>query len=376
MRSEKPVLEERWSFGGAVTAVTSGAGAFLPGGLLADAQKAVADGWWRPPSDQPHGVFVPRLEDVTAVDDRGVTYALRSAGLSTSSDHPDRETWPQALRVRLDPVPAQETGWIEFRGRDGTTARLLPSARMAARVGPSVPVEADPAERELLRHARTLLLWSQSSLDAETLGPLVRRSRSEILGQAASLRRSGELDPASEVPGQIAAFCDALLQQRVSDGLQVGWATMLAGAGRRDGPVWSLDLAVALLSIEEVTLRLDALVSAADCWRLYLRAAPGWYRYGEPDEDGGRSVREVSVIAEDDHGGAYISELGGDRHLRRRARERLDHEEQVLRFRPRLVPLAGALHLTFRGAAEEILVSLDLGLRPAPIGARAATANG
>ena len=175
-------------------------------------------------------------------------------------------------------------------------------------------------------------------------GPPVRRSRSEILGQAASLRRSGELDPASEVPGQIAAFCDALLQQRVSDGLQVGWATMLAGAGRRDGPVWSLDLAVALLSIEEVTLRLDALVSAADCWRLYLRAAPGWYSYGEPDEDGGRSVREVSVSAEDDHGGAYISELGGDRHLRRRARERIDHEEQVLRFRPRLDPLAGALH--------------------------------
>lgn len=104
------------------------------------------------------------------------------------------------------------------------------------------------------------------------------------------------------------------------------------------------------------------LVSAADCWRVHLRAAPGWHRYGEPDEDGGRSVREVvSVSAEDDLGGTYISQLGGSRHIRRRGRERLDHEEQVLRFHPRRDPLAGVLHLTFRGAAEEILIGLDLG---------------
>lgn len=203
-----------------------------------------------------------------------MTYALRSAGMSANSDHSHREAWPQALRVRLDPVPARETGWIEFRGRDGTTARLLPSARRAARVGWPVPVAAAPAERELLRHTQTLLFWSQSSLDAETLGPLVRRSRSEILERAASLRQLGELDPASEVPGQIAALCDALLEQHVSDGIPVGWAAMLAAAGCRDGPVWALDLAADLPPIEEVTLRLDTLASGADCWRLYLQAEP------------------------------------------------------------------------------------------------------
>jgi hypothetical protein len=37
------MLGERRSFGGAVTAVTSGAAAFLPGVLLADAQKAVVE---------------------------------------------------------------------------------------------------------------------------------------------------------------------------------------------------------------------------------------------------------------------------------------------------------------------------------------------
>lgn len=55
------MLNERWSFSGAATAVTSGAGAFLPGGLLADAQKATVDGWWGPPSDQPHRLLVPVL---------------------------------------------------------------------------------------------------------------------------------------------------------------------------------------------------------------------------------------------------------------------------------------------------------------------------
>jgi hypothetical protein len=356
------VLDERWSFGGAVTAVTSGAAAFLPAQALADAEKAVADGWWRPPGGQPHGLLVPGLTDVTVIDDRAVTYSLRSAGMSTSSDHPDREAWPQALQVRLDPVPARETGWIEFRGRDGTTARLLPSARRPARVSLPALVESGPAERELLRHARPLLSWSQSSLDAETLGPLVRRSRSEILERAASLRRSGALDPASQVPGQIAALCDALLEQRNTDGLPAGWAAMLAAARRRDGPVWSLDYGVALPPIEEVTLRLDTLASAAGSWRLYLRAAPGWHKYGEPDENGSRSVREVvSVSAVDDRGGAYISALGGNRHIRRGGRERRDHEEHLLRFQPRLDPLAAALHLTFRGTAEEVLVSLDLG---------------
>jgi hypothetical protein len=114
--------------------------------------------------------------------------------------------------------------------------------------------------------------------------------------------------------------------------------------------------------IEEVTLRLDTLVSAPDSWRLYLRAAPDWYKHGEPDEDGGQSVREiVSVSAEDDRGAAYISRLGGNRHIRRRGRVRRDHEEHCLCFQPRLDPLAGALHLTVRGAAEEVLVTLDLG---------------
>jgi hypothetical protein len=42
-------------------------------------------------------------------------------------------------------------------------------------------------------------------------------------------------------------------------------------------------------------------------------------------------------------------------------REPRDHEERVLRFLPRLDPLARTLDLTFRGVDEEVRVSLDLG---------------
>jgi hypothetical protein len=181
--------------GGSVTAVASGAASFLPGPLLVDAQTAVVDGWWRPPGGQRRGLFVPRLEDVTAVDEQGVTYALRPAEMSTSSDHPDREAWPQALRVRLDPVPARETGWVEFCGRDGTTARLLPSPRRAARVGLPVPVAAGPAERELLRHTRLCSsgpspAWTPKHWDLSCAGAAQRSStRRPACGGRASLTR-------------------------------------------------------------------------------------------------------------------------------------------------------------------------------------------
>jgi hypothetical protein len=62
------------SFGGPFAAVTSGEGAYLPGVLLADAQQAVADGWWHPAGPRINGLIVPALRDMTAVDDGEVTY--------------------------------------------------------------------------------------------------------------------------------------------------------------------------------------------------------------------------------------------------------------------------------------------------------------
>jgi hypothetical protein len=102
-----------------------------------------------------------------------------------------------------------------------------------------------------------------------------------------------------------------------------------------------------------VAVRVDILVSVSDGWRLYLRATPGRRNDGE---DSHRLGSPVSVHAEDDRAGMYLSTFGGSSGDR-------GTEEFALRFLPRLDPLARTLRLTCRGASEEVVV--DLGLVPA-----------
>jgi hypothetical protein len=133
--------------------------------------------------------------------------------------------------------------------------------------------------------------------------------------------------------------------------LPAGWSGPLAPAARRDGPRRHLDLGGALPPIAGVTVRADSLFSWPGSWKLYLRAGPGWWKYA-----GDRSHKwsPISVTAEDDRGGRYVSSFGGStRHQ--------DHEELVLQFLPGLDPLALGLTLTFRGAREEVSVALGLG---------------
>jgi hypothetical protein len=117
----------------------------------------------------------------------------------------------------------------------------------------------------------------------------------------------------------------------------------------------------ALQSIDGVTVQADSLICWPDGWRLYLRATPTWWRYSE---DGGRKWSPVTVHADDDRGGTYLSTFGGStrypggNELGHEAA--VSHEELALRFLPRLDPLARALTLAFRGADEEVLVDLRL----------------
>jgi hypothetical protein len=125
---------------------------------------------------------------------------------------------------------------------------------------------------------------------------------------------------------------------------------MLAAAERRDGPRYHLDLGASLPPVDGVTVLIDSLFSTHDGWRLYLRAAPGWWKYSG-DRD--RKWAVLSVSPEDDRGGSYISTFGG-------STGHQDHEEVTLRFLPRLDPAARALKLTVRGATEEVPVTIGL----------------
>jgi hypothetical protein len=61
----------------------------------------------------------------------------------------------------------------------------------------------------------------------------------------------------------------------------------------------------------------------------------------------------MTVFAEDDLGGLYISEFGG-------SRGRPGYEELKLTFRPRLAPEASLLTLTFASETEHVTAEIPL----------------
>ena len=174
---------ERWSFGGAAALQTS-AGVLVPEILIAGAEQAVlygsltlsGNGQLTPRAAgrrvaAPGALLarlVPRrnsaatrqyiaehevasarmrglLGSTTIVDDRGAQYALRVGGGSGKRGAPD-----SSVHLVVDPVPGREAEWIELRGQDGTTARLLPSPRAAARIGQPGPVRVAAARRAVM----------------------------------------------------------------------------------------------------------------------------------------------------------------------------------------------------------------------------------
>jgi len=174
---------ERWSFGGAA-ALQTPAGVLVPEILIAGAEQAVlygsltlsGNGQLTAPAARrrvaaPGALLarlVPRrnsaatrqyiaehevasarmrglLGSTTIVDDRGAQYALRVGGGSGKRGAPD-----SSVHLVVDPVPGREAEWIELRGQDGTTARLLPSPRAAARIGQPGPVRVAAARRAVM----------------------------------------------------------------------------------------------------------------------------------------------------------------------------------------------------------------------------------
>jgi len=377
--------EDRWSFGGG-TAIETSVGVLLPEALVVGAGHAVLDaslmpsGNGEPAITRPRRLLVPgmpfarlvprraraarrahrrradaavaamrslaRPDDVAVIDDQGAPYALHPSEMSGKHGPSGETAGPMSVRLRLDPDPGREIRWIELRSQDRAATRLLRSTRPAMRVGQLTPMTVSPAERELSDQAFWLM-----ELHVSNVGEHVLRQRcSAALTRVGEIQRSGELDPASELPDQLRQLCAVLTEHRPTDGLPRSWSGILDAARRADGPPHHLDICASLAPIDGVAVQVDVLISMSDSWRLYLRARPGWWNYSE---DGHRKWNPVSVHAEDDRGGNYLSTFGGSTGHR-------GHEELALRFLPRLDPLAGALKLTCRGASQEVVVHLGL----------------
>ena len=354
----------RWSFGGAA-AIATAAGRLFPGGLVAGPGRAVLDASVmpsdetlhlpvRPPGDKSAqrarrvatGNALSALQaaltgSVGLTDDQGMTYALRAAG--TISIGP--EGGLVSLHLEVDPVPARERLWLELRGQEGSVARLLPSARPHARVGRLTPVTDSPAVRELSNLALMLISLRLTAQDDD-----VEQQCSQALARAAEIQRSGELGAAGDLPGQLAQLCAFLTGQGPADGLPREWSSMINATNSTDGPQQHLDIAAGLPDVDGIWVRVDSLVSEPEIWKLYLRTGRGWWTYST---DRNRRWAAMTVHAEDDLGGIYLSQFDG-------SSSHGDHEELTLRLLPRLNPLARTLTLTFRRAAEQVTIELHL----------------
>src|SRR5262249_44967213 len=158
----------------------------------------------------------------------------------------------------IDPVPGPDTRWLELTGQSGTATRLLPSARVAARAGDVTPVTGSPVERDLARDAR-LITWIWLGTPPWDRATHARGACASLLARTAQAQQAGTLEPASELPDQIARLCAALTGQGPADGLPAPWAGMLAAADQLDGSRHYLDIGLTMPPVDGVTIRLDAL---------------------------------------------------------------------------------------------------------------------
>jgi len=354
--------ETSWSFGGA-SPVETAAGTLYPGGLVAGADRAFLDASLMPTGQTQERLALPPppisssaraargeairdlagaiIAAVVLTDDQETTYVLHVEDMDLS-----QERGPVSLRLGVDPVPARERGWLELRGHDGSAARLVPSAHAYTRVSRLSPAPDGPEAWVLSQQALGLIGLRLTGAGQDE----VERQCSAALARAAEIQQAGGPGAAGGLPGQLARLCAVLTGHGPADGLPRGWSGMIDAADRGDGASRHLDLFVALPQVDDTVVRADSLISEPGTWRVYLRAEPGWWSYSA---DRNRKWPVLSVAAEDDLGGMYLSQFDG-------SRGRGDHEELTLRFLPRLNPLARALTLTFSRATEQVTLELQL----------------
>jgi hypothetical protein len=341
----------RWSFGGGGTIevaegeLTPGILVAGPGGASLEASLAVAEAVAGARQSQR---WFPELRDVTLSDDLGSTFTLApGSGPAGPQPGPDQRLWYE-VTCPLDPVPAGGSRWLDVRGRDTSVTRLLRSHMVPVRVGGLSPVAGSPAEREL----RGMAWWILRDYLHHDLreGPGLKRRCRDLLARTARLREGGLADGASPLPGQFTRLCTALIRQRPPSGLPSGWHSVLNAADRADGPRLHVDLDTALPPADGTVVRLNTLASWPGSWDLHLQAAPGWWTYST-DRQHKRDA--MTVFAEDDLGGLYLSNFGG-------SSGRPGLEELKLTMRPRLDPEASLLTLTFASQTQQVTAEIPL----------------
>jgi hypothetical protein len=363
----------RWSFGGAAP-ITTAVGTLYLGVLVAGPGRAGLDASLMPTGQFQDQIAMPSIPmrnrvrvareqakvalakasigAVALTDDHATTYALHVGGISESPVYLGDERGPVSLSldVDVDPVPARERDWLELRGPDGSTTRLVPSPRPDARVSRLAPVPEGPAARELSDLALNLLGFS----GIDQLIPFdqteMERHCSAALARTAEIQQSAKAGTVGDLPGQLARLCAFLTGRGPADGLPRGWSAIINAANLADGTPRHLDISATLPPVDGAVIQVDSLACEPGSWKVYLSAEPSWWIHSA---DGQLKWPAWEVRAEDDLGGLYVNQFdGGSGHGGR--------EELAMRFMPRLNPLARTLTLTFTHAAEQATVQVQL----------------
>jgi hypothetical protein len=346
-------LDPRYSFGGGM-AIQAAEGVLSPDVLSASDRAAVlrasavlyAQAPVRRVARRFNAEHRPGFNDLAGADDKGTTYSLRFGSGSFHFPRNAEDQQPSELSFWVDPVPPADATWIELRAQSGAVTRLLPSPRAAVRVGDLTVVSAKEAAERKLQGLAYFLLRLRHSVPHGDLS----RERTNALARSGEIQESGVLGDGSELPAQVARLCQCLTDEQLAEGLPTEWQRFEDADKLADGTQRHLDLDVAVPQLGDLQVQLDHLVSGPGSWRLYLRAKPTWWGYSE---DGRRKWELVSVHADDDLGGRYVSNFGGSSGER-------DYEDLKLEFLPRIDPLARSLKLTFSTETAQAAVHLDL----------------
>ncbi len=294
-----------------------------------------------------HRHIHPMFEALSAarvVDDRGGTYRAHFSGGGGDG------RWDG--RLQLVPAPPAGVLWLDMTLPGAPVVRIpmdmpAPDLHVTMR-----PVTTTAADRFLDTQAAGMLL----ACGAHGAPDFLADESCDVLGMARDLLAAGVLTTSSESLRRLAAVAShlgTLLPGPFADiepgDMPADWLSLLAGAGRTDGPAGVIPVAAVLPEVDGAQCVIAELVSDNDSATMQVHAR-GW---PEPRFGAGVRIEQFWWSARDDLGGWYVVGDGGGSYSN-------DEADLELRFSSAIDPKARALDLILTGTTTQVVVTVPL----------------
>jgi hypothetical protein len=250
------------------------------------------------------------------------------------------------------PAPPAGVRWLDMTLPGAPVVRIpmdmpAPDLRVAVR-----PVTTTAADRFIDAQTTGMLL----ACGARGAPDFLADESCDVLGRARDLLAAGVLTTSSESLRRLAAVASHLgtLLSGPFAGIEPGdmpadWLSLLAGAGRTDGPAGVIPVAAVLPEVDGAQCVIAELVSDNDSATMQVHAR-GW---PEPRFGAGVRIEQFWWSARDDLGGWYVVGNGGGSYSN-------DEADLELQFSSAIDPKARALDLTLTGTTTQVVVTVPL----------------